>query len=74
MENARGICAQSGFEYPLKDLVRQWDGHWVHPSHLDPRHPSDVPRSPRPERILPYTAPEAPDVFLGTNDVTPESL
>lgn len=64
MKYAKGICAASGFEYPLRDLVRQYDGAWVHPSHLDPRHPSDIPRVPRVERPLPYTAPEAADRFV----------
>lgn len=73
MQNARGICDASGFEYPLKDLVRQWDGALVHPSFLDKRNPQDFLRA-KPERQLPYTRPEAPDTFLGTNDVTPESL
>lgn len=74
MENARGICDQSGFEYPLRELVKQWDGLMVHPKHLDQRHPQDIPRTPRPERPLPYSRPEAADDFLGTNEVTAASL
>lgn len=73
MQNAKGICDKSGFEYPLRELVKQWDGFMVHPSHLDQRHPQDYVRGV-PERPLPYTRPEAPDVFLDTNEVTADSL
>lgn len=74
MENARGICQASGFDFPLKELVRQWDGALVHPRFLDQRHPLDAPRVPRVERPLPYASPEPADVFLGTNDVQPGDL
>ena len=74
MENARGICDRSGFEFPLCELVKQWDGAMVHPKHLDHRHPQDTPRVPRVERPLPYSRPEATDDFLDTNEVTAASL
>lgn len=73
MKFARGICQASGFEFPLRELVKQWDGALVHPSFLDVRNPQDYIRA-RPERTLPYTSPEAPDTFLATNEVTPEDL
>lgn len=74
MKNARGICDQSGFEYPLRDLVRQWDGAMVHPRFLDYRHPQDFVRSRPDGRPLPYSRPESEDVFLDTNEVTAGSL
>jgi len=73
MENAKGICDRSGFEFPLRELVRQWDGAWVHPRFLDQRHPQDYVRA-HPERPLPYSRPEAADNFLDTNEVTASSL
>lgn len=73
MKRARGICQASGFEYPLRELVRQWDGALVHPSFKDARNPQDFVRAVK-ERTLPYTSPEAPDVFLSTNEVQPEDL
>lgn len=73
MENAVGICDRSGFKYPLKELVRQWDGAMVHPKHLDRRHPQELIRA-RTERPLPYSRPEATDDFLDTNEVTAASL
>lgn len=73
MRNARGICQASGFDFPLSELVRQWDGMLVHPRFLDKRNPQDFVRAAR-ESVLPYTSPEGADVFVGTNEVTPESL
>lgn len=74
MEFAQGICDLSGFKYPLRELVKQRDGSMVHYSFADKPHPSDFPRTPRPERPLPYTRPEAADVFLDAGDVQPEDL
>lgn len=73
MENARGICDRSGFEFPLNELVKQWDGAMVHPRFLDHRHPQEFVRGV-PERPLPYSRPESADVFLDTNEVTAASL
>lgn len=73
MKHARGICTLSGFEYPLRELVRDWRGMLVHPSFKDVRNPQDFVRGVR-ERTLTYTSPEAPDTFLSTNEVQPEDL
>ena len=73
MKNAVGICDASGFKFPLRELVRQWDGMLVHPRFLDKRNPQDFVRTPR-ESTLPYTSPEGADSFVGTNEVTPGSL
>lgn len=70
---ARGICDASGFEYPLRDLVRQWDGAMVHPRFCDKRNPQDFVRSVR-ESVLPFTRPEGPDVFVEPGDISPEDL
>lgn len=74
MEFAQGICDLSGFKYPLRELVKQRDGSMVHFSFADKPHPLDFPRPPRPERPLPYSRPEAADVFLDAGDVQPEDL
>jgi len=73
MENARSICDITGFEYPLAELVRNWDGAMVRPASRDCRHPQEYVRGV-PERALPYSRPEAADVFLTTNQVTAASL
>jgi hypothetical protein len=73
MKHARGICDASGFEYPLRDLVKQWDGALVHPRFCDKRNPQDFVRGVR-ESVLPYTRPEAPDTFVAINEVQPGDL
>lgn len=65
MRNARGICDASGFEFPLSQLVRQWDGALVHPRFLDKRNPQDWAAHVR-ESTLPYTRPEPTDTFLSS--------
>lgn len=73
MEHAKGICDRSGFVFPLRELVKQWDGLMVHPRFLDHRHPQEFVRGVR-EHQLPYSRPEAADDFLATNEVTASSL
>jgi len=70
---ARAICDASGFEFPLRELVRQWDGALVAPRFCDKRNPQDFVRGIR-ESVLPYTRPEGPDVFVFVGEVTPGSL
>ncbi len=61
------IDPASGFKVPLEGLRRQWDGELVDRHFIDKRNPLDFIRS-RPERQnLPYSRPEAPDVFLASN-------
>ncbi len=73
MKYARAICDASGFEYALRDLVKQWDGAMVHPRFCDVRNPQDFVRGVR-EHTLPYTRPEAPDEFIAVNEVQPGDL
>ena len=64
MRNARGICDASGFEFPLSDLVLQWDGALVHPRFLDKRNPQDFVTGVRQSQSLPYSRPEPPDRYV----------
>jgi hypothetical protein len=73
MKNAVGICDQSGFCYPLSELVRAWDGALVHPRFADKRNQQDFVRARPDGRPLPYTRPEPDDVFI-TVAVTPADL
>ncbi len=61
-----GICDLSGFKYPMSELVRQWDGAWVHWRFKDKRNPQDhlraKPDNQRPSR----SRPEAEDTFITT--------
>lgn len=36
-------CDASGFDFLSTELVRQWDGTYVHPRYLDPK-PRDLTR------------------------------
>ena len=73
MKHAVAICDASGFKFPLRDLVRQWDGALVHPRFVDKRNPQDFVTGIR-ESTLPYSRPEATDDFVDTNEVTAASL
>lgn len=74
MRNAKAICDLSGFEFPLSELVKTWDGFLAHPRWADTqRHPQDYVTGRR-ESVLPYSRPESPDVFLTTNQVQPGDL
>ena len=73
MDGPRGICDASGFDVPLSNLVRQWDGAMVDRRFLDRRKPQDFVRGVRDDQSLPFTRPEAPDVFIST-PVTPDDL
>jgi hypothetical protein len=60
----RGICDASGFDFPLSQLVKQWDGAFVHRRFVDKRNPQDFVTGIR-ENIAPrLTRPEAPDTFI----------
>ena len=74
MSGVRAICDLSGFEFPLSELVKTWDGYLAHPRWADAnRHPQDYVTGRR-ESAPPYTRPEAPDVFLSAGEVTPANL
>lgn len=74
MRNAKAICDISGFEFPLSELVKTWDGFLAHPRWADTqRHPQDYVTGRR-ESTLPYSRPEAADVFLTTNQIQPGDL
>lgn len=70
---AQAICDASGFKFPLKSLVKQWDGAMVHPKFLDRRNPQDFVRGVPDRQDLPYARPEAPDVFI-EGIIGPEDL
>lgn len=70
----RFICDHSGFDFPLSEAVKQWDGALVHRKFADKRNPQDFVKGVRDDQRLPISRPEAPDVFLGTNEVTAEDL
>ena len=38
---AKAISARSGMEFPYNEMVREWNGSFVHKSEHEPRHPQD---------------------------------
>lgn len=70
----KAICDASGFEIDRDDMVRQWDGAMVASRFVDKRNPQDFVTGRRDNEALPWTRPEADDVFLTTNQVTAADL
>ena len=70
---ARAISDRSGMEFPYKEMVREWNGSFVHVSEFEPKQPQLEPkpmngdsislRHVRPDRIetaVPYSLPDNP--------------
>ena len=68
---ARAISDRSGMEFPYKEMVREWNGSFVHVSEFEPKQPQLEPkpmngdsislRNVRPDRVestVPYSIPE----------------
>ena len=41
---ARSISDRSGMEFPYKEMVREWNGSFVHVSEFEPKHPQLEPK------------------------------
>ena len=69
---ARAISDRSGMEFPYKEMVREWNGSFVHVSEFEPKQPQLEPkpmngdsislRHVRPDRTEPAVA-----AMLGNN-------
>ncbi len=59
----KAICDASGFEYYMDELVKQWDGMWVHPRFCDRRNPQDFLRGVR-EHVPSVSRPKVPETFV----------
>ena len=68
---AKAISDRSGMEFPYKEMVREWNGSFVHVSEFEPKQPQLEPkpmngdsislRNVRPDRVestVPYSIPE----------------
>lgn len=69
-----GICDRSGFKFPLEELVKQWDGAYVHRRFVDARQPQDFVRGVADRQALPFTRPEVSDVFIARTFTTEEGV
>ena len=60
---AKAISDRSGMEFPYREMVREWNGSFVHKSEYEPKQPQLGPfhigndpialRNPRPARVAP---------------------
>ena len=41
---AKAISDRSGMQFPYREMVREWNGAWVHKSEFEQKHPQLVPR------------------------------
>ena len=68
---AKAISDRSGMEFPYKEMVREWNGAFVHVSEFEPKQPQLEPkpmngdaislrhvRTARTENDVPYSIPE----------------
>lgn len=67
-------CDRTGFTLKSTDVRKEWNGKIVRKKSWEPRHPQDFVRAV-PERPGVADARPTPEYwFVGTNEVTPESL
>ena len=46
---ARAISDRSGMEFPYKEMVKEWNGSFVHRSEFEAKHPQLEPRKHKPD-------------------------
>ena len=72
-KHAKAISDRSGMEFPYREMVREWNGSFVHVSEFEPKQPQLEPkpisadgialrnvRSDRTENAVPYALPDNP--------------
>ena len=62
---AKSISDRSGQEFPYREMVKEWNGSWVHTSEFEAKHPQLDPKphmadpialwNARPQRAAPVT-------------------
>jgi len=70
-KRSRAISDRSGLEFPYKEMVKEWNGSFVHFSEYEPKHPQLEPKpiqadgvalsNVRPDRIEPATTVRIPE-------------
>ena len=70
-KHAKAISDRSGLEFPYREMVREWNGSFVHVSEFEPKQPQLQPRPSgadaislrhvRPDRIEPATTVRIPE-------------
>lgn len=67
-------CDQCGFKVRRSQSRKRWDGAVVCTKDWEPRHPQDRIKARAERQVINDPRPEPEHRFLGTNEVTPESL
>jgi hypothetical protein len=62
-------CFQCGFKAKASQMVRNWQGYWVHPEHNEPRQTQDFVRGVPDNQISPWVQPWPAVVYTYTNTV-----
>ena len=68
------ICDSCGSVIYASEAYHRWDGMIVCRQDFEHRHPQDMLRGVADRQVVPFSRPEATDVFLADNQVTAESL
>ena len=82
---AIAISDRSGLQFPYNEMVKEWNGAWVHTSEYEPKAPQLMPHEhspdpqalehPRPARVAPATTQMLPpNPFRFTNGSTSVSV
>ena len=82
---AIAISDRSGLQFPYNEMVKEWNGMWVHTSEYEPKAPQLMPHEhspdpqalehPRPARVAPATTQMLPpNPFRFTNGSTSVSV
>jgi len=71
---AKAISDRSGMEFPYKEMVREWNGAFVHVSEFEAKHPQLEPKPTQPDgQGLPMARPDrvepAVAAMLGNNPI-----
>ena len=74
---AKAISDRSGLEFPYREMVREWNGSFVHVSEFEPKQPQLEPkptnadgialrhvRTARTENAVPHSIPDLSDIAL----------
>lgn len=67
-------CDRCGFTRYGSEMKKEWTGLIVCPECYDPRHPQDLVRPKADNQSVKDPRPAPTVVYLGLNEVTPESL
>lgn len=58
------VCGQCGRKGKASEMVKNWQGLWMHPEHNEPRQPQDFVRGVPDIQTPPWVQPPS-DVFVG---------